>query len=313
MVLYLVVGLIMTSVMALVWGVASLAPARSRAITKRLDELQTGGVDRFAIQQAIQRRKRQEKRERVQALLERFGQKVARHEIEWNSIQAMMMQAGYRSPQAAGVYLGTRVVLSIGLAVGALFTGSVSGSTTLLPVGMGFSALIGWTFPSMIIKRKIRARQKNIQLALADTLDLLVVCVEAGLGLNQALVRVSDEIEYVSEVMSQELMLTNFEIRAGTPRDEAMRNLGERTGVPDLKSLTAMLIQTDRFGTSIAKALRVHSDTLRVKRRQRAEEAAAKTTIKLVFPLVMFIFPAMFVVILGPAVLHIMEQMQGLM
>ena len=165
----------------------------------------------------------------------------------------------------------------------------------------------------MVLKRKIRARQKEIQLSLADTLDMLVVCVEAGLGLNQALVRVSEEIDYVSNVMSQELMLTNFEIRAGTPRDQAMRNLGDRTGVADLKSLTAMLIQTDRFGTSIAKALRVHSDTLRVKRRQRAEEAAAKTTIKLVFPLVMFIFPAMFVVILGPAILHIMEQMQGLL
>ncbi|MFN2421695.1 MAG: type II secretion system F family protein, partial [Gemmatimonadota bacterium] len=107
--------------------------------------------------------------------------------------------------------------------------------------------------------------------------------------------------------------LTNLEIRAGTPRDEALRNLGERTGVADVRSLTAMLIQTDRFGTSIATALRVHADTMRTKRRQRAEEAAAKTTIKLVFPLVLFIFPAMFVVILGPAVLHILEQMKELM
>jgi tight adherence protein C len=151
-----------------------------------------------------------------------------------------------------------------------------------------------------------------LQRALPDSLDLLVVCVEAGLGLNQALVRVSEEIEHVSTVMSDELVLTNLEIRAGTPRDEALRNLGERTGLGDLKSLTAMLIQTDRFGTSVATALRVHSDTMRTKRRQRAEEAAAKTTIKLVFPLVLFIFPAMFVVILGPAVLHILEQMKGL-
>ncbi len=105
--------------------------------------------------------------------------------------------------------------------------------------------------------------------------------------------------------MSEELAIVNFEIRAGTPRDEALRNLGERTDLADIRSLMAMLIQTDRFGTSIAKALRVHSDTLRVKRRQRAEEAAAKTTIKLIFPLVLFVFPAMFVVILGPAVLHI--------
>ena len=135
----------------------------------------------------------------------------------------------------------------------------------------------------------------------------MVVCVEAGLGLNQALVRVSEEIERLSPVLSEQLALVNLEIRAGTGREEAFRNMGERTGLDDIKSLMAMLIQTDRFGTSIAQALRVQADTLRTKRRQRAEEAAAKTTIKLVFPLVLFIFPAMFVVILGPALIQIFE------
>jgi tight adherence protein C len=191
------------------------------------------------------------------------------------------------------------------------FTFGVSPAAVILGASIG--ATFGWLVPQYYVKRRIRKRQLELQRALPDTLDLLVVCVEAGLGLNQALVRVSSEIEHVSETMSEELMLTNLEIRAGTPRDESLRNLGERTGLGDLKSLTAMLVQTDRFGTSIATALRVHSDTMRVKRRQRAEEAAAKTTIKLVFPLVLFIFPAMFVVILGPAVLHILEQMKGLM
>jgi tight adherence protein C len=136
-------------------------------------------------------------------------------------------------------------------------------------------------------------------------LDMLVVCVEAGLGLNQALVRVSDEIDHVSGVMSEHLTMVNLEMRAGTPRDEALKNFAERTGLPDIRSLVSMLVQTDRFGTSVADALRVHSETMRTKRRQRAEEAAAKTTIKLVFPLVLFVFPAMFVVVIGPSALAI--------
>jgi tight adherence protein C len=211
-------------------------------------------------------------------------------------------------------YFGTRLallaLLGTAAVVGAIMFGAPPGAFALAG---GVGAMFGWLLPQYFVKRRIRKRQLSLQRALPDTLDLLVVCVEAGLGLNQALVRVSEEIEHVSEIMSEELVLSNLEIRAGTPRDEALRNLGERTGLGDLKSLTAMLVQTDRFGTSIATALRVHSDTMRTKRRQRAEEAAAKTTIKLVFPLVLFIFPAMFVVILGPAVLHILEQMEGLM
>jgi tight adherence protein C len=136
-------------------------------------------------------------------------------------------------------------------------------------------------------------------------LDMLVVCVEAGLGLNQALVRVADEIEHVSTVMSEQLAMINLEMRAGTPRDEALKNFADRTGIPDIRSLVSMMIQTDRFGTSVADALRVHSETMRTKRRQRAEEAAAKTTIKMVFPLVLFVFPAMFVVVIGPSALAI--------
>jgi tight adherence protein C len=150
-----------------------------------------------------------------------------------------------------------------------------------------------------------------MQKALPDALDLFVVCVEAGLGLNQAIMRVSEEIERVSPVLADQLALVNLEIRAGTPRDEAFRNLGDRTGLQDIKSLMAMLIQTDRFGTSVAQALRTHAETMRTKRRQRAEEAAAKTTIKLVFPLVLFVFPALFVIILGPAVIQILETLSN--
>jgi tight adherence protein C len=168
-------------------------------------------------------------------------------------------------------------------------------------------AVLGWVGPSFYIGRRVKHRQKLIVKAMPDALDMLVVCVEAGLGLNAAIVRVSEEIDHVSPLMSEQLALVNLEIRAGTAREEALRNLGERTGVSDVRALVTMLIQTDRFGTSIATALRVHADTLRTKRRQRAEEASAKTTIKLIFPLVFFVFPAMFVVILGPALISIVR------
>ena len=158
--------------------------------------------------------------------------------------------------------------------------------------------------------RDLKKRQKEVQLAMPDMLDLLVVCVEAGLGLNQALTRVADEIHHVSPVTSEQLTLVNLEMRAGTPREEALKHLAERTGLPDMKSQEAKLIQTDRLGTSVADALRSQADTLRTKRRQRAEEAAAKTTIKLVFPLVLCIFPAMFVVVLAPSVIAIMRELE---
>lgn len=311
MVLYIVVILVMTSVFALVYGMASLAPARSRVISKRLGELQTGAARNYT---TMQRRNRQEKRERLEALMEAFGERVTSRRVDWSHVQSTLIQAGYRRSGAVAAYFGTRLATMTVTGAAAVFGGFTFGvSLAAVILGAAIGATFGWLAPQYYVKRRIRKRQLELQRALPDTLDLLVVCVEAGLGLNQALVRVSSEIEHVSETMSEELILTNLEIRAGTPRDESLRNLGERTGLGDLKSLTAMLVQTDRFGTSIATALRVHSDTMRVKRRQRAEEAAAKTTIKLVFPLVLFIFPAMFVVILGPAVLHILEQMQGLM
>jgi tight adherence protein C len=160
---------------------------------------------------------------------------------------------------------------------------------------------LGYVLPGMVLARKAKARAHRIQLALADMLDLLVVSVEAGLGLDQALSRVGAELAFAYPELSDELRLINLELRAGKPRSEALRNLADRTGVDDLSSLVTMLIQTDKFGTSVAQSLRVYSETLRTKRRQRAEEAAAKTGVKMVFPLVFCIFPAIWVVTIGPA------------
>jgi tight adherence protein C len=171
---------------------------------------------------------------------------------------------------------------------------------------------LGWLLPSWYVLQLRAKLRSEIQIALADALDLLVACVEAGIGLNQALSRVAEEIRNISNALSAELVLVNLEIRAGTARDQALRNFAERTGVEDIDALVSTLIQTERFGTSVGRALRVQADTLRQKRRQRAEEAAAKTTIKLVFPLVFFVFPALFVVILGPAAIQILQALADL-
>jgi tight adherence protein C len=167
------------------------------------------------------------------------------------------------------------------------------------------SLCFGMFMPNFTLSRMITNRQGRITRALPDALDLMVVCVEAGLGLNAALHRVGREMEMVEPALSGELAVTNREIRAGKPRDEALRNLGDRTGVDDVKSLVAMLVQTDRFGTSIADSLRVFADSMRTKRRQRAEEMVAKAAIKLIFPLLLFIFPALLIVLMGPALIKI--------
>jgi tight adherence protein C len=167
--------------------------------------------------------------------------------------------------------------------------------------------LAGYLLPGMVLARLAKRRQHRIRLSLADALDLLVVSVEAGLGLDQALMRVATELSAAYPDLADELKLVNLELRAGKARSEALRNLADRTGVDDLSSLVTMLIQTDKFGTSIAQSLRVYSDTLRTKRRQRAEEAAAKTGVKMVFPLVFCIFPAVWVVTIGPAAIKIIR------
>jgi len=167
--------------------------------------------------------------------------------------------------------------------------------------------IVGFLLPDFVLRRKIKKRQEVITDSLPDALDLLVVCVEAGLGLNAAFVKITEEFKLSSPALSEEFDIVNREMVAGKPRQEALRALADRTGVEDVQSLVAMLIQTEKLGTSLSQSLRIHSDSLRTRRRQRAEEAAAKTTIKLVFPLVFLMFPALFIVILGPGVLQIIN------
>lgn len=303
--LILVVSLTVLTVVLGVIAAAEFVPQRDRAIGRKLAELEEIASSRSL----AQKRRRQTKREALEVWLENLGERVSPGELEIGKTRRRLVTAGFRDPRAVPIFYGMRVVMP----VVAVFVYVLLVAPALELVGVRFlfwlfvAAGFGYMMTNGYLSRKIRLRQKELQKALADTLDMLVVCVEAGLGLNQAMARVSEEVEHISPVMSEELQIMNLEIRAGTPREEALRHLGERTDVKDIKGLTSMLIQTDRFGTSIATALRVHSDDLRVKRRQRAEEAAAKTTIKLVVPLAIFVFPAMFVVILGPAILTILD------
>jgi len=220
--------------------------------------------------------------------------------------QIMMMRAGYRSPEAFLAIQGMKVLTPAALILLVVITGAYKSNPFFLILLAG---VLGFMLPEMWLLWKIKRRQHRLRLALPDGLDLLVICVEVGLGLDQSILRVAQELRIVHPELSEELQMVNLEMRVGKSRLEALRELARRTGLEELKALVAMLIQTERFGTSIAQSLRVHSDDLRTRRRQQAEEMSAKTTVKMVPPLVLFIFPALMVVILGPAVITLLRQL----
>jgi tight adherence protein C len=245
-------------------------------------------------------------KERVGNILVSLGKLLpASKGKQMSRAQLMMTRAGFRSPDAIQVVRGVKLLLPVILVSLVLITGIYHYSPFFILL---FALGAGFILPQFWLTMRIRARQQRLRIALPDGLDLLVICVEVGLGLDQALLRVAQELKIVHPELSEELTLVNLEMRVGKTRIEALRELGRRTGLDDLKTLVAMLIQTERFGTSVAQSLRVHSDELRTKRRQRAEELSAKTTVKMVGPLVFFIFPALLVVILGPAVITMMRQ-----
>ena len=227
---------------------------------------------------------------------------------EAKKLAKQLMHAGYRSPNAPIIYRALQLLSMAffpgAVAVGCALWGKPLGSAAMWILG-GF--VLGFMLPRYALKRLIKGRQLRLQWGLADALDLLVVSIEAGLGLNSALVRVGDEMNEVHPDIAEEFAMTNMEIRVGRDRAEALRNLADRTGVDDLRSLCAMLIQADKFGTSIARAVRVYADSLRTKRRQRAEQAAQKAAVKLLFPLACFLFPTLFIALLGPAFINLMD------
>jgi tight adherence protein C len=276
------------------FGAAAMAPgsvigARLRTLTSKPPRSQT-----LHLEERLE-----------QAVLDPLSRVVPKSPQGISRTRAQLMEAGFREGRHITIYFGARVLCALaGVAAATGLELSVHAPVLLIAV-----PLVGYFLPWIVLKQLIRRRQHDIRLALPDALDLAVICVEAGLGLDQTLQRVGGDLKYAHPELSEEFALVNLEMRAGKPRAESLRNLAARTGVDDVRALVAVLVQTDRFGTSVADALRVHSDALRTERRQRAEEAAAKTTIKMVPVLVFFIFPAMFVVTLGPAAIQLVQRL----
>lgn len=224
-------------------------------------------------------------------------------------LQKRFIQAGIYNERATSIFYGFKMglLLVLPVVVLILWRGQTGHRAMVIAVISGAVFFAGYMLPDIILDKLVKSRQNKIRAALPDTLDLMVVCVEAGQGLNAAIKRVSDDLMDSSPIMARELLMVNLEIMAGLEREQALKNLGERTGVDDLISLCNILIQSDRFGTSIGQALRTQSDFMRTARQRKLEEMAAKTPVKLVFPLLLFIFPAIIVVILGPAIIRIIE------
>ena len=271
-----------------------LAPAGPSAIEQRLGEVT--GVSAAPKEADV------EYQRAVVAALKRIGNVAPKSTNEMGKLRRLLVAAGYRGGDAMVVFFGIRLGLAlIGFALLAFPLIMRPNFMTALA-----ACAMGYLLPTMALKRMVKRRQHRIRLGLADALDLMVVSVEAGLGLDQAILRVSDELAHAHPDLAEDRS-NEIVARVRKARADALHNLAERTGVDDISSLVAMLVQTDKFGTSVAQSLRVHSDTLRTKRRQRAEEAAAKTGVKMVFPLVFCIFPAIWVVTIGPAAIKFVQ------
>ena len=233
---------------------------------------------------------------------------------EENKLKQKLSYAGFRRPQATQIFLGVKLAsLGIGLVLGG---GSVLflGGWSLTSMGKAIAvAGLAFYIPDVIVWFIGRKRMEAIFLSLPDVLDLMVVCVEAGLGLDQAMRKVAEEMRSTYRVICDELQLCNLQLQMGRTRNEVLQELGDRTGVDDLKSLSSILIQADKFGSSVGKALRVQSDSMRTRRQQIAEEKAAKTAVQLIFPLVLFIFPGIFVVLVGPAAITMVTELFPMM
>ncbi len=255
-----------------------------------------------------------ESRQRFAGLKEAFSNigsaMQPQSDLEKNSLKVKLANAGFRSEGGATIFQGLRIVCLIAFgAFGSLAAYLFLGFSSIGLLAIAFNLGMGLYLPTLVLNHLRSTRQKEIFLTLPDGLDLLVVCVESGLGLDAAMRKVTEEMKDHAKVLVEELSLANLQLQMGRPRREVLHDLGVRTGVDEVRSLAAILIQADRFGSSIAQALRVQSDSMRTRRRQIAEEKAAKTAVKLIFPLVLFIFPAIFVILVGPAAIQIQRQL----
>jgi len=280
------VGLLMSVVLA------RLAPAR-----RRLEEIAVAGSGSVVIPEV-------RLTDRQEGVAARLARVVPRSPKDASRLARRLARAGYHGVGARAVYTLSELLAPVLFGGLVLLAWGFSGRALFFAV---LAAIVGYMIPGLVLQRLISIRQKQIRNGLADAVDLLIVCVEAGTSLDQAVVKASQELRLSYPALAEELQYLNTEVRAGKPRLEAFRNFAERTKVDDVRALVAMMVQTDRFGTSIAQALRTFADAMRVKRRQNAEERAGKLGVKLVFPLVFCLFPALYVVLLGPAAITILR------
>jgi tight adherence protein C len=296
--LYLVIsstfGCIALFVMSLYW----ITVRERSAVTERLDQMDPAGkvVDDKGFMAVAER------------LAAPVNEIVPISAVEAAKIQKQLMHAGYRDPNAAMVFRAIQLIGITALPCTVAIIGIVLRFSTMRTLVWGmFAAAIGFYLPKFILKKRITERQQRLTWGLADALDLMVIAVEAGLSLNATLIRVGEELRDVHPVIQQEFELVNLEIRVGRAREEALRNLAERTGVDDLRSFVALMIQADRYGSSVGKAVRIFADSLRTKRRQRAEQKSQKAMLRLLFPLTFFLFPVVIMIILGPTALNLID------
>jgi tight adherence protein C len=290
------------------WALLGMFAGKENRASERLDELKDPT-------RRAQNTANAPKENSVSSVLKRAAPAISRAlqpktDLEQNVLKVRLANAGFNSPNAPTFYLAIKMIcFGIGLLSGGGFGlfkyGFNFGGTASVIIGAG----VGYYFPEIIVRILRKQRMDRIFLSLPDALDLLVVCVEAGLGLDAAMRRVAEELAESAPDVCQELNLANLQLQMGRQRREVLHDLGIRTGVDDMKALVAILIQADRFGASIAQALRVQSDSMRVKRSQMAEEKAQQTAVKMIFPLVLFIFPGIFVVLVGPAAIMLIRNL----
>jgi tight adherence protein C len=286
------------------WAILGMAAARPKTAEDRLRRLLEGRSPGSA--EANLARRQVVLQAKVAAAAGKLGQSLRPSDAqELGKVRLKLLNAGFRQEQAVAVFFGVKLIgLLIGLAVSfppCFFKWGLSQPTY---VATACASAVGFYLPDTLVGRRKKRRGESVFLGLPDALDLMVVCVEAGLGLDAAMRRVTSELANSSPVICEEFAIANFQIQMGRPRRDVLRDLGIRTGVDDVRALAAVIIQAEKFGSSIASALRVQSDAMRLRRRQLAEERAAKTSVKIMLPLIFFIFPGVFVVLVGPAIMR---------
>jgi tight adherence protein C len=298
--------IVFLSITLAVWAILTALADRSGKAEDRLRRIMNPALGRKATEEQVA--KRQEKfQTQVAKAANKLGQSLRpSDEQELGKLRLKLLNAGFRHENSVTVFFGIKVILmllgvTIVFPLAALKFGLTRNAVILTVVTGG----LGFYLPGMVVDGRKKKRSEAIFLGLPDALDLMVVCVEAGLGLDSAMRRVSNELSTSCPVLCEEFAISNFQLQMGRPRKDVLRDLGLRTGVDDMRSLAAVIIQAEKFGSSIGSALRVQSDAMRLRRRQLAEERAAKTAVKIMIPLILFIFPGVFVVLVGPAGIQI--------